>query len=156
MEQISANPFKQEKKLEGIAGWLIIIVAGLILGIPANISSIINMLDFLLSPPAALNTGILKGELYARVVFSVMLIIMNAYLLFLLFKKKKSFIIAWLFLLIVSFGFEFVDEIIIFINMVDGVDLGFPFDDLLIAALTLIVGGSYTLRSKRVKNTFIN
>ena len=131
----SSTIIKDEKVLEGISGWLILPAIGLF-GNP-----IINIILY--------SIGIMELDL-----FGALFILFSIYLLFPFFKKETIFINCYI-------GYLVSVNIINLVNVYSlmdygGFELKFQLKLLTRSALYALIWISYFLKSKRVKNTFIN
>ncbi|SCB84117.1 DUF2569 family protein [Gilliamella intestini] len=155
----------KEKELKGLGGWLILVGIELFsyfFYIGYVIFSILNVVDFidvwtqLLDPYSKMHTIHLGLFILGDMGLNCLLLLLNAYIIFLYFTKSykfpnffiifsSSFIVfklierCWYLFIILPFEFEFS-----FIK------------DIVIAIIYTSIWIAYVLKSVRVKNTFVN
>ncbi|MFH1711005.1 MAG: hypothetical protein ABH840_01715 [Nanoarchaeota archaeon] len=126
---------KRKKGLKGLGGWLIIIQVVLILNV---LSYLIFFLMFLISPTYKDYNVALVFILYLLL---VMAIVLNSLVIFLMYKKRKSFL--------------FYAKVFVCYDIV----ITFLFFNVVLSIANLIQMGAiiyYLKKSIRVKNTFVN
>ncbi|HTY43966.1 MAG TPA: DUF2569 family protein [Patescibacteria group bacterium] len=132
----------EEKKLEGLGGWLILVIIGFVL-------STIMSLEFLLYPYGQSVITFLQQQYgipeFITGILYCLTILFYVYSLFLMYKKKKSFV-NWA---IFTLWYTFVINAVI-ILMISG-----NATNLIFASASAILWTIYFKQSKRVKNTFI-
>ena len=158
------NPLPTNK-LQGLDGWLILVGFGLILGLIKVIAFVISTFmpviegDFLATlanpnaPEFIPNFALL---FYAELMVNTFLILMLIYLLYLFFKKKKSFPKNYIFISLFAIIVIPVDAYLVSVvipneKIWDAETLKSFIQTLLSGAIWI----PYMLKSQRVRNTFI-
>ena len=152
-------------KLQGLDGWLILVGFGLILGLIKVIAFVISTFmpvikgDFLATlanpnaPEFIPNFALL---FYAELMVNTFLILMLIYLLYLFFKKKKSFPKNYIFISLFAIIVIPVDAYLVSVVIPD--EKIWDVETLKSFIQTLLSGAiwiPYMLKSQRVRNTFI-
>jgi hypothetical protein len=130
-----------EKKIEGLGGWLILVQIGFIFSVIIN-------LEFLLYPYGQSVIAFLQQTYNIPSLITILLfcsiIFFYIYSLFLMYQKKKGFVKWAIFTLWYTFG----------INAIIVLTISGELMNLLFALASAILWTSYFKQSKRVKNTF--
>ena len=126
-----------EKQLKGIRGWLIILILNLFLILTFNFVSIIGLINF-------------EGT-FILIVLSLIMIFLSGFTLYLIFTKQESApkfaIMAFLFDILIALLYSYCSA-----NLSYEI-YPYPIVNPLMSAIIWTI---YILKSKRVKNTFVN
>jgi len=161
----SVSPTTSASQLKGLGGWLILVGFGLIFG---SIRQIIvlnsvykpyidtDLFERLTTPSSTSYIPNFKFLFYGEILVSIFLILLSFYLLFLFFTKSKKFPKNYIFISLFVILYIPVDAFLVTTvvpnaNVVDGEMIKSFFQTLISGAIWI----PYMMKSKRVKNTFI-
>ena len=169
-ERVSNVSSEELEKYNGIGGWLMIVILGLLIntamqayGIYESISLFTNgAVEYLSNPTSNVYIPgygvILKFELILDVLF----LVASGYLIYLFYKKSRLFPNYYIFFLVASAIYVFIDYLI-FASISYAPEAKVVIDEVLSeqgseiarAFISALIWGSYMAKSKRVKATFI-
>ena len=158
MEEEEIEKLNQEKIPREFGGWLILVGIGLHIQPFMILSHILENTKLLPTLKAALSTLCIL-----EIIFSAILVITSIFLLHLFWRKKKLFKTVWIYFMVTSLLFH---AILSFLSSHILNPLFTPENAKAISEVYtmgvvgdmvfLAVWGTYTLKSKRVEETFIN
>lgn len=174
-EKIAAsNDLKNEdvSKYKGIGGWLILVIIGLFVNVIRQAYYIYGNI-VLFTDGTVENLSNLSSEVYVsgyagalkfEIIVMLLFLVFMVYLISLFFKKNKKFPKYYITLLIASIVFIVLDYLILSSLTIPSSEMKQIFDEetskeimksIAQAVLALIIWGTYMVKSKRVKATFV-
>jgi len=161
IDKLHETTFEQEPSgPEGIGGWLILIVIGLIVTpFRLGYEVIMNMVPLISSPNIlALNSPDLTNLIYFEIFGNLIFALYSILLLFLLFSKNKLFPKLLIFYFVTNFAFIMLDLFLASqISVIQHTETDASvIKEIFKSSFNLIIWVPYLILSKRVKNTFVN
>jgi len=160
-----ASPTFQSSEISGLGGWLIFVGFGLLISPLRLIEALVliykpyingNLLDQIADPASVAYIPNFKILFFAEVLVNIFLIILSLYLIYLFFSKKKNFPKIYIFTTLFVVVYIPIDAYLLHIiapnvNVLRDNNTKAFFQ----ALISGVVWIPYMLKSKRVRNTFI-
>ncbi len=167
--EVNVIDLNDNRNLEGIGGWLILVLIGLIISIITSayaaweydIKSLIEKsLYVCLDPQSELYNLFVIPTLIYELFINIGSVLVSIVLLILLFKKKKKFPKVFCIFNIV-YIFLFIIDNVLAIKMQKAYNQDVSYSgvlssDVIRQLIPTIIWVNYMIRSERVKNTFVN
>ncbi|PAB61334.1 DUF2569 domain-containing protein [Anaeromicrobium sediminis] len=160
---IEEDPGKKKEPL-AIGGWLVLPSIGVITNpfrtVYGTYSMFMNIFqsgqwDQIASSNSAFYDQSLKNILVFELVSNVLMIILSIFLLYLFIRKSKHFPKSWIAFVSINALILTVDLVLCRKFVTNAPGAGDLFMTLARSLFALVVWGTYLMKSKRVKNTFI-
>jgi len=155
----------EEKSLEGLGGWLILVGAGIVLS-PLKITASIFTLYYeifssdvweaLTTPGSEVYNSLWARVIISEIAINIILVIAWLFIAFLFFSKKMKFPKYYIGVLLFTFAF-IITDIFLIQTVAPNEPLFGPetIKGLIQISIATLIWGPYMLISKRVKATFI-
>jgi len=167
VKQVEAKPEQKEKPKSGIGGWLILLVFP-VLFVPFRIlgrwlEGIKLVLetdfdeDFLAAAGSAADNPFWKPFLWGEILLWGLFFVASVYVAFLFFSKKALFPKAYIWMSVGLLVFPVSDAVLVKVLLLPDQPIFDPeiTKEVLQMLTAIIIWGTYLLKSKRVKATFI-
>lgn len=155
----------EEVECKGLGGWLILLGIGIVFNPPKLIYSTYtifkrcfseNNWSLITSPSSPNYHALLKSAIIFELVANIIMIILSLGVLFLFFKKSKHFPKAWISTFIFLLITHVIDMVLCKqIPLIGEYELRDLYNTLFRTIGSLAIWFPYLIKSKRVKNTFV-
>ncbi len=168
---VLGNYIPVESKLKGLGGWLVLVIIGLFGSCLIQAYTILNNIklfgngtvSFFSDPSSAIYIPGYSWALKFELIGSILLLLLGAYVIYLLFGTKRKFPQYYVTLLIAGAAFAIMDYIITASLTISHEETKKAFQESLSeesrsiwrSVIGALIWGTYMYKSKRVKATFI-
>jgi hypothetical protein len=150
---------------KGLGGWMVLVQVGLYLTLISTVLTIFQFFtstfgsdtwDTLTTPDGTDYHALWKPTLLFEVIANIVIVLLIAYLLILLYNKKSVFP-RWLIFFYLANLLVLIVDAVMLANIPNSDEWvsGNRFQDIGRTLLTCLIWSTYVLRSKRVRNTFV-